>query len=274
MDVPQGALLAAPINGDPFGQGTSTALDLLQGTGTGQPSAVRNLIVGSGSLRVVRAQLPVEAPRMRATLKLVKGSLTGTFENASDAPLEGVAVVLGSSVAVLGNVAAHASVAVNLPIRDNPFGSSLADQVIGQSFDTSSEAGMRRSTRYAMVNQLAYDPTGQFAGSLPADQAVILAFGSSEVLDLRVGTQEPRRNANVLYYVPIAIGIQGSVTFSSDLLRGDHHRLERAVLLEGPVLPEHGRRDRDHRLPADPVRRAAQRERDPVLPRRRRRPRA
>jgi hypothetical protein len=218
IDVPQGALLASPINGDPFGQGVSTTLDLLQGTGTEQPSAVRNLSVGSGSLRVVRAQLPVEAPRMRATLTLVKGTLTGTFENASDEPLQGVAVVLGSSVAVLGDVAAHASVKVNLPVRDNPFGSSLADQVVGQSFDNSSEIGVRRSTRYAMVNQLAFDPSGQFAGSLPADQAVILAFGTSQLLDLKVGNESPRRNSNVLYYVPIGIGIKGPVTFSSDLL--------------------------------------------------------
>jgi hypothetical protein len=218
IDVPQGALLASPINGDPFGQGVSTSLDLLQGTGAEQPSAVRNLSVGSGSLRVVRAQLPVEAPRMRATLTLVKGAITGTFENASEEPLQGVAVVLGSSVAVLGDVAAHASVKVNLPIRDNPFGSSLADQVVGQSFDNSSEIGVRRSTRYAMVNQLAFDPSGQSAGSLPGDQAVILAFGSSQILDLKVGNTSPRRNSNILYYVPIGIGIKGPVTFGSDLL--------------------------------------------------------
>jgi hypothetical protein len=219
VDVPQGALLAAPINGDPFGQGVSTTLDILQGTGTEQPSAVRNLSVSSGSLRVVRAQLPVEAPRMKASLTMVKGVLTGTFENASEVPLEGVAVVLGSAVQVLGNVAPHATMNVNLPIRDNPFGSSLADQVVGQSFDTSSEAGVRRATRYSMVNQLGFDPTGQFAGSLPADQAVILAFGNTEILQLKVGDQEPRRNANVLYYVPVAIGIKGPVTFGSDLLR-------------------------------------------------------
>jgi hypothetical protein len=69
-----------------------------------------------------------------------------------------------------------------------------------------------------MVNQLAFDPTGQTAGSLSADQAVILAFGSDELLDLQVGDQQPRRNANVLYYVPVGIGIHGKVTFGTDLL--------------------------------------------------------
>jgi hypothetical protein len=220
VKVPQGALLASPINGDPFGQGTSTTLDILQGSGPEQPSAVRNLSVGTGSLRVVRAQLPVTAPRMRAVLTLTNGTLTGTFENASEQTLEGVAVVLGSSVAVLGDVAAHATVNVRLPVQANPFGSALADQVVGASFDSGSTEGIRRSTRYSMVQQLTYDPMGSFGGGgLPAEQAVILAFGRDPVLNLEVGAEAARGNGNVMYYVPVDIGIKGKVTFSSDLLR-------------------------------------------------------
>ncbi len=218
VNVPQGALLASPINGDPFGLGTGT-LDLVQGTGPERPSSVRNLSVGTGSLRIVRAELPVTGPRMRADLKLQDGVLTGTFENASDELLESVAVVLGTSVAVLGDVQPHATVQVRLPVRDNPFGSSLADQIVGASFDDTTEAGVRRSTRYQMVNQLTSDPTGMGGGGPPADQAVILAFGRGELLELQIGSVTPRRNGNTLYYVPIGIGIQGKVTFSSDLLR-------------------------------------------------------
>jgi hypothetical protein len=218
VNVPQGALLASPINGDPFGLGTG-ALDLVQGTGPERPSSVRNLAVGTGSLRIVRAELPVTGPRMRADLKLQDTILTGTFENASDELLEGVAVVLGTSVAVLGDVQPRQTVQVRLPVRDNPFGSSLADQIVGASFDDSTEAGVRRSTRYGMVNQLTFDPTGMGGGGLPADQAVILAFGRGELLQLQVGSVAPRRNANSLYYVPVPIDIEGKVTFSADLLR-------------------------------------------------------
>lgn len=218
VDLPQGALLASPINGDPFGLGTAT-LDIVQGTGPQEPSAVRNLSVGTGSLRIIRAELPVNGPRMRASLKLQDGMLTGTFENASEETLENVAVVLGASVAVLGDVKAGATVDVRLPVRDNPFGASLADQVIGSSFDASSEAGVRRSTRYAMVNQLGFDPSGMTSGGLPADQAVILAFGRKELLELQIGSVPPRRNGNILYYVPIGVGIEGAVTFSGDLLK-------------------------------------------------------
>jgi hypothetical protein len=218
VSLPQGALVAAPI-ADPFGQGGST-LDIVQGTGAQLPSMVRNLSVGTSSLRVVRAELPVEAPRMRAALTLRDNQLTGTFENASDEKLESVAVVLGSAVAVLGDVEPHATVNVSLLVRDNPFGSQLAEQIVGQSFDQTTEAGVRRAIRYGMVNQLTSDPSQKLGGgSLPAEQAVILAFGRRNLLDVQLGGQEPRRTANVMYYLPVSISIHGRVTFSSDLVR-------------------------------------------------------
>lgn len=220
VQVPQGALLAAPITGDPFGQGGTTSLDILQGTGPQRPSAVRNLSVGTSSLRIVRAQLPVMGPRMKVSLTLADGILTGTFENASEETLEGVAVVLGGSVSRLGDVAAHTTKQVKLSIAANFFGNGLADQVVGSPFENTTEASVRQATRYQMVQQLTYDPTSGSNGGLPADQAVILAFGRDQILDLTVGSEEPRRNGNVLYYVPVPIEIHGKVTFSGDLLRG------------------------------------------------------
>jgi len=217
VSVPQGALLAAPI-ADPSGQGGT--LDIVQGTGAEFPSMVRNLSVGTSSLRVVRAELPVEAPRMRVSLTLENNTLKGTFENASDEKLENVAVVLGGAVAALGDVDAHGKVNVSLPIRDNPFGNPIAAQIVGQPFDQTSESGVRQAIRYGMINQLTYDPSGQFGGgTLSADQAVILAFGGRNLVDVELGGQEPRRTANVLYYVPVGISIRGQITFSSDLLR-------------------------------------------------------
>ena len=218
VEVPQGALLASPISGDP-GQGTST-LDIVQGTGPQLPSLVRNLSVGTSSLRIVRAQLPVAGPRMRVTLTLENDILSGTFENASDETLENAAIVLGSAVGVLGDVEPHATVPVRVQIRDNPFGAPLTDQILGPEFDTSSESGVRRSIRSQLINQLTFDPTGPVQGqTLSADQAVILAFGRGEPLEVKLGTGDLRRNANVLYYIPVGLRIHGPVTFSSDLLR-------------------------------------------------------
>jgi hypothetical protein len=218
VDLPQGPLLASPMTSDPFGLGTTGSLDILQGTGPERPSAVRNLAVGTNSLRIVRAELPVQGPRMRASLTLENSILTGTFQNASDKVLENVAVVLGSSSVVLGDVQPGATVNVRLQVRDNPFGASLADQIVGASFDNSNEEGVRRSTRYSMVQQLTFDPMG-FNSSLPGDRAVILAFGREQILDVRIGDVAPRRHGNTLYYVPIDIDIEGQVTFSSALVQ-------------------------------------------------------
>lgn len=156
---------------------------------------------------------------MKVTLHLADGKLSGTFENASEEALENVAVVLGSSVAVLGDVGPHASTDVSLSVRDNPFGNSLADQVIGQQFEGPNPDSIQRSIRYQMVNQLTYDPTGMFTNSLSSDQAVVMAFGKRQLLDVQLGSQVARQNGNVLYYVPVAIGVQGHVAFSTDLMR-------------------------------------------------------
>jgi hypothetical protein len=219
VDLPQGALLASPMNSEQFGSGAGGFLDLVQGTGSERPSLVRDLTVGTSSLRVVRAELPVAGPRMHVDLTLENSILTGTLQNASDKALQNVAVVLGSSTVVLGDIQPGTTVPVRLPVRNNPFGASLADQVVGASFDDSTEAGIRRSTRYAMLNQLTNSPFDMFGGTLPGDRAVVLAFGTDQVLDVRIGNVVPNRNSNVLYYVPVDIGVEGEVTFSADLVR-------------------------------------------------------
>ena len=231
------------------------SLDIVQGTGPERPSAVRNLSVGTGSLRIVRAELPVDGPRMRASLTLENSILTGTFENASDKDLENVAVVLGSSSSCSATSRPGATVNVRLPVRDNPFGASLADQIVGASFDTATEEGVRRSTRYAMVQQLTYDPMGmvrRLAARRPR--------GDPRVRPRRdprppgSATSRPAATATSCTTCRSASAIEGQVTFSSDLLRSYGDRQRCAVLPEGPAVPEHGRRHGDDVLPADPVR--------------------
>ncbi len=70
--VPGGALLSSPISGDVFG-GTTASLDVIQG----DPSRVRNLSVGFGSLRTIRAESQAVVPKVHAELALVDGTLTG-----------------------------------------------------------------------------------------------------------------------------------------------------------------------------------------------------
>ena len=74
VSVPGGALLSTSINGDMFGGvGTATVLDVLQG----DPARVRDLAVGFGSLRTIRAETPVAVPLIEADLRLEDGRLKG-----------------------------------------------------------------------------------------------------------------------------------------------------------------------------------------------------
>lgn len=220
VEVPGGALLAAPISGsDPFGTGTGV-LDVVQG----DPAKVRDLSVGVAQLRTIRAETETSVPRMSAALTLTNAGITGTFTNSSDRTLEQVAVVLGGSVVVLGDVAPGATVPVALTVgTSNSFGMPLPDQVIGQPFNgfptSAGEADVRRQIRYTMLGQLTYDPIQGSTGQLQSDQPVILAFGRQSPLDVQIAGQTIKKTTNVLYYVPVDVAIHGSVTFTSDLVR-------------------------------------------------------
>jgi hypothetical protein len=213
VEVPGGALLASPISVG-FGSTTGARLDVVQG----DPAAIRNLAVGFGDIRMVRAETATTAPRLRATLTLSGQTLTGTFENASDEDLDHVAIVLGGSVVVLGHVAAHQSLPVRLPIVDHGFGAALPDQIIGPLFGTGATAADDQ-IRYAILQQLTYDSNSGQSNSLDAEGPVVLAFSGADVLHVRIEGQQPRQTSNTLYYVPLSMAVHGKVTFASDLIR-------------------------------------------------------
>ncbi len=219
IQVPGGALLAAPISGDFAGGGTAATLDVVQG----DPSLVRNLSVGFGSLRTIRAESATTVPLMEAELTLTDGVLTGTIRNRSDRSLEKVAVVLGGSVAVVGDIAANTEKSVTLRPAGNPFFQSLSDRIFGQVFfgDSSqlTDDGLRQRVRHAVLDQLTYDPMWGNTGTLDASSPVILAWGKDQVLDVRIENQTARRNANVLYYFPVDLAIAGKTTFQTDLIQ-------------------------------------------------------
>jgi hypothetical protein len=218
VEVPGGALLAAPINGDFTTGGTAATLDVVQG----DPALVRDLAVGFSSLRTIRAESATTVPLVEATLVLADGLLSGTIRNDSERALEQVAVILGNSVAVVGEIPAGTEKAVTLRPAGNPFFQSLSDRIFGQVYfgDSSqiTDEGLRMRVRHAIVDQLTFDPMWGNIGTLDASGPVILAWGRDEVLEVRVRDQAARRNANVLYYFPVDLAIRGETTFSTDLL--------------------------------------------------------
>ncbi|MBI2762683.1 MAG: hypothetical protein HYX54_02850 [Chloroflexi bacterium] len=213
-----GALLAAPASGDFAGNGDPNTLDIVQG----DPAVVRDLAVGFSSLRTVRADAPASVPLVTATITFSNGLISGGITNASSITLEKVALVLGGSVAVIGDMEPGSSKQVSLRPSGNPFFESLSDRMFGQVFfgDSSqlTDEGLRIRVRRAVVDQLTFDPMFGTVGAINASGPVILAWGRDAVLDVQVQGQRARRNANVLYYLPVGLDVSGKTTFTSDLI--------------------------------------------------------
>jgi hypothetical protein len=217
LSVGGGALLSAPVVGDFFG-GQGTLLDVVQD----DTAQVRDLSVGFGSLRTVRAETPVEVPRIHAELRLVDGELVGTLRNDSSKVLEAPAVVLGGSTVTLSDLQPGASANVKLRISAGQFGQALSDKLFGQVFFetvANNDKQRRAATRHRIVDQLTYDPMFGNAQQLPADVPVVFAWGREPILDVEVAGQKPARSANVLYYIPVSMTVTGKTAFRSDLIR-------------------------------------------------------
>ena len=219
LRVPGDALLAAPMNGDIFGSGTAGALDVLQG----DPSRIRNLSVGFGSLRTVRAEAGTTGPVIDGELRLEDGRIIGTVTNRSDRTLQAPAVVLGSSAVKLQSLAPGETAEVDLAVTNNLVNqTSLSDKVVGQpnwNGISMSEEDQRLIVRRSVIDQISIDPMTGFPFSLAGDSAMFLAWGSDPVVPMEIVGERVRREANVLYQVPIALTVKGSATFRNDLLR-------------------------------------------------------
>ena len=151
------ALLALPMNGDMFG-GTTAQLDVLQG----DPSRVRDLSVGFGSLRTIRAEASATAPKVSASLRLDEGRIRGTVTNDSDQTLIAPALVLGSSASMLPTSPPAQTADVDLRLTANGFnGQALSDTVVGPyDWDGGpmNETQQRNLIRRSVIDQLSFDP--------------------------------------------------------------------------------------------------------------------
>ena len=211
------ALIAAPMNGD-LGDGGSN-LDVLQG----DPSRVRDLAVGFGSMRTVRAEASATGPMVTSDLRLDGGRIKGTVTNGSSRTLIAPAVVLGVSAVKIGDIAPGQSAKVDLVLISNAFnGTALSDSVVGP-FDwgggTITDDEQRAFVRRSIVDQLSFDPNTGINTGLPGDTPTLLAWGDEPVVSAELDGAQVRREANVLYEVPLPLTVRGKTTFSGDLLR-------------------------------------------------------
>ena len=241
VSVPGGALLSSPINDFFGGQGgVSTQLDVLQG----DPARVRDLAVGFGSLRAIRAETPVTVPLIETNLRLEDGRLLGTVRNLSNERLEKPAVVLGGTVANLEDLEPGGEATVDVRVQNNLFGQSLSDKVVGQIFFGDGRPNADTAAlfiRHSMVDQLTYDPNFGSTGQLTNEGPVVLAWSSRDLLHVEIENQEPRRLGNVLYYLPARMAITGTTTFRSDLIRSSVVDSDAAFFSKDPYSMNFGR---------------------------------
>ncbi len=218
VSIPGGALLSAPYSGEGFGQ-SDQGLDVVQG----DPARLRQLAVGYGTLRAVRAEAPVQAPRIEANLRLEGDRVRGTIRNASELSLAKPAVILGTAVVMLPDLAPGASATVDLRAQPDASGRALSERVFGQQQFSSDGRPtgdfLRDQVRRQLVDALTYDPFFGSNGTLPSDGPVLLAWGRPGLFAVTVAGQEPRTAGETLYYLPLGLAASGAVTFAPDLMR-------------------------------------------------------
>ena len=213
LRVPGGALLSSPTSAGFEGNGTTATLDVLQG----DPAQIRDLGVGFGSLRTVRAETAVDVPLVQAQLRLEDGRLRGTVTNASTEVLLKPAVVLGGTVAKLSDLAPGASESIDVPLQAVQIGQSLSDKIVGPMiFDdpgrSVDDGAARLNARHTILDQLSFDPNMGFPGQLPAEGPVILAWADRELLPVEIEGAVPRREGTVLWFLPTELSVSGRTT--------------------------------------------------------------
>ena len=241
LRFPGGALLSSPTNGDFLGDGTAAGLDVLQG----DPSRIRDLGVGFGSLRTIRAESAVDVPLVQAKLRLEDGHLRGTVTNASKETLEAPAVVLGSTVAKLADLPPGQTGDVDVVLQPVQMGQQLSDKIVGPLFfgdpRQAGEGSARQYARHTIIDQLTFDPNWGFTGQLPAEGAVVLAWSDHELLPVEIEGQVARRSANVLWFLPADLAISGKTTFRQDLMRNTVVSNDAAFFNKDPFSVNFGR---------------------------------
>jgi hypothetical protein len=218
VTVRGGALVSAPVNGDFFGAPTgSTALDIVQG----EPAMIRDLAIGFGSLRAIRAEAPAVVPGLTVDLRLEEDRIRGSITNTSEEHLDAPALVFGSNVQRWPALAPGETLEVQLPLVADGFVSSLSEKVVGLTgFEGRSDEARSQlvSIRRSMVDQLTLDPSVGYTGALPADGPVLLGWTDRPVVPIELTGQQPRMAATTLYHLPVPLTVSGPVSFGNDLM--------------------------------------------------------
>ncbi len=234
LSVPGGALLSAPINGDFLGGDTGSTLDIVQG----EPSRIRDLAVGFGSLRTIRAETPVEVPTLDVDLRLEGERVVGSLRNTSDMGIDKPSLVVGANVQTWPRLGAGETVEVDLALAAQPFGASMSDKVVGPQFfegGQSSDEAARISVRRSLIDSLTFDPSFGFSGNIPGDGPVLLGWTDDPVVSVDLADQRPRTAATTLYQFALPLRATGAVVYRNDMVRSTVVSLDAPMFNKDPT---------------------------------------
>lgn len=192
---------------------SQAGLDVVQG----ESARVRGLEVSVADLRAFRGELAVVAPLIEADLRLEGASVRGTVTNRSGRTLERPAVVIGSTVVRLNDLADGQSAQVTARLGGNPYGPSLGEQLFGSA---SYQPGAARSiyVRRAMIEQLTQG-SNKFASSFSGgERPLLVAWGSDPVVPVSLGSERPQQVADTLYLVNLPLRASGTVVLAEPLI--------------------------------------------------------
>jgi hypothetical protein len=205
--VAEDALLANPQYISMNGGGTP--LDVVGG----ESSRLRGYEVGFGVMRAFRAEAPVTAPRVDASLTYRDGVLEGTLTNRSDEALESVAVTWGGQATVVPTLAPGETVDVELHIGDRSVRTDrLATMVIPRTTPGDTTALVRR----AILDQVTGYRNTLGTGGLQANP-VIIAFRPAPTLDIGTGSSA-RHEGDTLFLMPAVTALDGTVILTDPLI--------------------------------------------------------
>jgi hypothetical protein len=124
-------------------------------TEQGDTAHLRGFAVSRYGLQSLRAEaITAYQPALHVDWAYTATGVAGTVTNTSETPIEDVAVISQSGGLMIGNLAAGASEAFNLPNR-NLTGNGASQQVYGfANFDPSSAAQRRIAARRAVIDSL------------------------------------------------------------------------------------------------------------------------
>lgn len=222
-----GALLSNPISMQQQG-GTAVPLDIL----LGDPALLRGYEVGYGVLRGFRAETALPAPKLEAMLVLTNGRLTGQVTNRSSAPIEAAAVLFGSSVLRLGDLAAGQIAKVDLALGSNAaFGQQLSERIFGPAVETDATRARIGQTRRTVIDQLT-GYSGKFSApslTISGGSPMLVGWRSETPLAVDVGDEKSSRVGETMYMLPLTVGISGSTIFPDELM---HHTIIAATSID------------------------------------------